>query len=173
MNNGVTVRFAAADTSGHTDPGISANAQGQKVTTATNTTGQNSTVTIDPSRNGNDDDYAFTVAHEGTHVADIADLARALPTDLTSPEAAFAINGGAVPILGVLNITKWETETRAYTTEALAAQALVPNQSLSIGGNPRHRHEIWNPGWAEADRATQRSSGMFGVLTEPRSHGGV
>jgi hypothetical protein len=102
VDNGVTVSFAAIATPGHTNPGINANAQGQKVTTNDNPTGQSTVVTIDPARNSGDNGYAFTIAHEGSHVADIANLVGALPTDLTSEQAQGIING-TIPFLGALN----------------------------------------------------------------------
>jgi len=122
VDNGVTVRFAPAPTPGNTNPGINANAQGQKLTSSTNPTGQSTVVTIDPSKNSGNDEYAFTIAHEGSHVADVADLARALPTNLTS-SLAVGLGNGTTFLIGALNPTKWVTESRAYETEAFAAQA--------------------------------------------------
>lgn len=35
------------------------------------------------------------------------------------------------------------------------------------------KHEIWNSGWSQADRATKRAAGIDRVLAEPKSKGGL
>jgi len=41
---------------------------------------------------------------------------------------------------------------------------------MTIG---KAKHEIWNSGWSEADRATKRTAGIDKVLAEPKSSGGL
>jgi hypothetical protein len=156
VNNGVEVRYGAADGSGHTQIGVNVDPNtGSKVVTNSNPTGQQTVVTIDPADNRNANELAITVAHEGSHVADGADLVGELPTNLTGPQAQQVMNGP-------LNLTKWATETRAYQASAFAAQQVFPNRAYSFRG-----YEIWNPSWAEADRGTLRNQGIFNILKDP------
>src|SRR6185312_16700977 len=70
VDNGVHVGFAATAGAGNTTVGVLADANGNKITTADNPTGQNINVTVDPSKNGSVDQEAITAAHEGSHVSD-------------------------------------------------------------------------------------------------------
>jgi len=165
INNGVTVKFGttASRAPAYTEVGINADTNtGAKVTTADNPTGQNTVVTFDPAKNRTADDYVSSVGHEGSHVADGADLVGALPTDLTLT-AAQAILGGP------LNLTKYVTETRAYEVTSFISQGRGAG-SLTIGAG---KYEIWNSGWSQADRAAKRAAGIDKVLAEPKSKGGL
>jgi RHS repeat-associated protein len=168
VNNGVTIKFGPAETPGHTVVSFNVDETGNnKKTTNENPTGQNITVTIDPSRNSNDNDFAFTVAHEGSHVADGSDLVGALPKNLTNlfSSAPLVLNDETK------NLRTFATEYRAYETESFAAQALTRNQSLGIGSSDE-KYQIWSSGWAEADRARKRTAGIIRVLARPKSEGG-
>ena len=164
VDNGVTVKFGSAETPGNTNIGIKVDASGNnKETTADNPTGQNITVTLDPSRNSSDNDYAFAAAHEGSHVADMSELIGALPRNLTHffSSATVILNDPNK------NLSLFATEFRAYETESFAAQALASNRSVSV-----HGYDIWSGGWAEADRAKKRTAGIIRVVAEPKSQGG-
>lgn len=165
VDNGVTINFGATKSGGPAEANVSirldpAN-QGNKLVTADNPTGQEITVTLDPAQNKNADNYVLSLGHEGSHVADGSQLVGALPTNLTDPAAA--------AVLGEpLNLTKYATETTAYQVDSFTAQARGAG-SLTVG---KAKHEIWNSGWSQADRATKRAAGIDKVLAEPRSKGG-
>jgi RHS repeat-associated protein len=167
VNNGVRIAFGATKDGAPaaTDPpGVHADPQGMKVTTGDNPTGRDITVTIDPSKLNGDNSFALAVGHEGSHVADETTLVAALPSDLSS-EAAQQVVGGP------LNLTQYDTETRAYTTESFLAQGLgVGAESVGPRGN---QYEIWNSGWAQSDRAVKRTAGIDRVLALPKSQGGL
>ncbi len=166
VDNGVTVKF---DTTGGgspaaTTPGIrDRNQDGIKDVTADNPTGQDTIVTIDPSQHSDSSSYAVDIAHEGSHVADRAELVGALPSNLSDPTLA-AVLGGP------LNLTKYETETRAYGVSAAVSQGLGYD-SLKIGKKGGNQYEIWNSGWRQADRAANRAAGINRVLAEPKPGG--
>ncbi|MGH9761952.1 MAG: RHS repeat-associated core domain-containing protein, partial [Blastocatellia bacterium] len=168
VDNGVTVKFGATrdGTPAETVPGIAADASGHKVTSADNPTGQRTTVTVDPTQNTDSFKWATSIGHEGSHVADIAAFAATLPSNLADPRASAALTG---PFN--LNLAKWTTEWKAYTTESNIAQALAHDNILSVGGDTKF--EIWNGGWAAADVEKKRASGIFTVLTQPQSQHGV
>jgi hypothetical protein len=140
------------------------NSDGFKDVTATNTTGQNTTVTIDLAQNRNTNDLATSIGHEGSHVADGAALVGALPNDYTS-DAVQAI------LTGPLNLTKYQTESAAYTVSATVSQGLrnarydVASLSITSG---RNNIEIWRAGWRQADQAA-----IDRVLAVPRNQGGL
>jgi len=105
------------------------------------------------------------MGHEGSHVADGSDLVGSLPLNAnlgSDPAVMAALNGP-------LNLTKYVTETRAYETSSFIGQGRGAG-SLTIG---KAKHEIWNSGWREADRATRRTAGIDRVLAEPKSSGGL
>lgn len=158
VNNGVTIAFGATKDGAPaaTSIGVKADPTGAKLTTADNSTGQDTIVTIDPMKNKSAEDYVSSVGHEGSHVADGSDLVSALPTDLTSSVAQTALNGA-------LNLSKYVTETRAYEVTSFAAQGRGAG-ILTIGTG---KHEIWNAGWSQADRATKRRAGIERVLADP------
>lgn len=164
VDNGVTLRFAAAATPGNTGGFIKADPNtGAKVTTADNPTGQNIIVTIDPSRNKSGFDYATTIAHEGSHVLDYSALIGALPSDLTTT-AAQAV------LAGPLNITTYETETRGYFAGFLVSGGIASKygvSSVSYGG-----FETWNAGWKQADATAKHAAGVDKLLAVPKSSGG-
>lgn len=101
---------------------------------------------------------AVNIAHEGSHVADGSTLVAALPTDLTDQAAM----GKA--IYGPANTNMWNSEVKAYEVSGLVGQHVYPSRSLMFGpGND----EVWNPTWAQADRATKRTAGIERILTNP------
>ena len=159
VDNGVTVAFGAiaSGAAGNTDVGVNVDANGSKIVTATNPTGQNISVTIDLSQNTSVNGFnrlAVTAAHEGSHVADGSALVGALPMSLTGQAAASVLGGP-------LNLTTYATETRAYQASSFTAQGLrFP--PLSVGN-----FEIWNAGWKAADVQTSRSKGISGYLADP------
>ena len=142
VDNGVHVGFGATKdgTPAATSIGLNADAQGNKVTTADNPTGQNINVTIDPSKNGSTDIEAVNAGHEGVHVAEGSALVGALPMNLLGADVQAVLNGP-------LNLTSWQTETNAYWATSYAARALFPQQTFSVGNG----HELWNPSWAAVD----------------------
>jgi hypothetical protein len=90
------------------------------------------------------------VGHEGSHVADRAELVSAL-----------------TPLMGVedwvkspLNLTKYATEYRAYGVSSAVAQGRGES-TYNSGG-----YEIWNKGWKEAERETKRANGINKLLKE-------
>ena len=89
----------------------------------------------------------------------------ALPANLTDPGVAAVLNGP-------LNLTKYQTETRAYGVSAAVSQGLGYD-SLKIGKKGGNQYEIWNSGWKQADRAANRAAGIDRVLAEPKSNGGL
>jgi hypothetical protein len=167
VDNGVTIKFGASSGPAHTEPGIRSDPANpaNKLVTADNPTGQDITVTIDPTQNQSADDYVESLGHEGSHVADISDLVGALPANLTLPAAAAVL-------AGPLNLTKYVTETTAYEASSFVAQGRGSG-TLSIGPKGGNKYEIWNSGWSQADRATKRAAGIDKVLAEPKSKGGL
>lgn len=93
------------------------------------------------------------VAHEGSHVADRQDLGLAFERALQTTN--FTLTVDDLPE----NITKYETEFRAYQVTSAVNQAR---------GTPS---EVWNRGWSEADRATAinkllRTNNLYKVTPE-------
>jgi hypothetical protein len=136
-----------------------------KDVTAANPTGQNTVVTIDTSQQGSSADYATSLGHEGSHVADGADVVGALAVNLTDPAAATVL-------AGPLNLTKYQTEVRAYGVSAAVSQGLGYD-SLKIGPTRGNQYEVWNSGWRQADRAAKQAAGIDKVLAEPKSKKGL
>lgn len=157
VDNGVSVQFGAtrSDGAGDTNLGVRVDSSGSKITTADNPTGQNTIVTIDPSKNTSTDMMAVTAAHEGVHVSDGTALVGALPTNLAGSDAASVLGGP-------LNLTQYSTEFHAYQASSYTGQGLGFG-SLSVG----HGFEIWNSGWGAADAETMRPRGINGVLADP------
>ncbi|MEP7337220.1 MAG: RHS repeat-associated core domain-containing protein, partial [Acidobacteriota bacterium] len=155
-DNGVTVRFGSADTPGNTKVEVKAD-QGGKLT------GPDITVTIDPSQNTTAAALFQTVTHEGSHTADGLELIRSLPKDLTDTNAlTTALNAP-------LNLTSYETETRAYTTQIYGMSALASKFSVSSINQTWVRIEVWNSGWRGADAVTKRANGISAVLALPKA----
>jgi len=119
-------------------------------------------VTIDLSQNNDSSELAESIGHEGSHVADGAALVWALPLNLNSSAAAGLL---ASP----LNLTKYQTEVRAYGVSAAVARGLGYD-SLTIG---KAKYEIWNSGWKAADQTIKQAAGIDKVLAEPKSKGGL
>jgi RHS repeat-associated protein len=168
VDNGVTVAFGTNKdgTPAATVIGIrDNNGDGMKDVTAANPTGQNTVVTIDTSQQSGAADYAGSLGHEGSHVADGADVVGALPVNLADPAAAAVL-------AGPLNLTKYQTETRAYGVSAGVAQGLGYD-SLKIGPKGGNQYEVWNSGWKQADRAAKQAAGIDRVLAEPKSKKGL
>jgi RHS repeat-associated protein len=168
VDNGVTIKFGATTDGSPAATGFGIrdkNQDGIKDVTADNPTGQDTVVTVDPTQHGNSVDYAIDIAHEGSHVADGADLVGALPSNLTNPATAAVL-------AGPLNLTKYETETRAYGVSAALAQGLGYD-SLKIGAQGGNQYEIWSSGWSQADRAAKRTAGINKALAEPKSNKGL
>ena len=168
VDNGVTVAFGANKNGAPAATAIGIrdnNGDGMKDLTTDNPTGQNTVVTFDTAQHGGASDYAGSIGHEGSHVADGTDLVGALPVNLNHPAAA-AVLGGP------LNLTKYQTETRAYGVSAAVAQGLGYG-SLKIGPKGGNQYEVWNSGWSQADRATKQAAGIDRVLAEPKSKKGL
>lgn len=159
VDNGVHVAFGATKDGAPaaTTIGINVDAQGNKVTTKDNPTGQNINVTIDPSKNGSTNIEAVNAGHEGIHVAEGSALVGALPTNLTGAEVQAVLSGP-------LNLTQWQTETDAYWASSYAAEKLFPNTPLSAGNG----HELWNPSWAAVDVQCNVERGISEELADPR-----
>ncbi|MFN2533337.1 MAG: RHS repeat-associated core domain-containing protein [Pyrinomonadaceae bacterium] len=168
VDNGVTVAFG---TNKDGSPAATAigirdrNGDAIKDVTADNPMGQDTVVTFDMSQNKGSADLAGSIGHEGSHVADGTDLVGALPSNLTDPATAAVLNNP-------LNLTKYETETRAYGVSAAVSQGMRYD-SLKVGKKGGNQYEIWNSGWKQADRATNRAAGIDRVLAEPKSSGGL
>jgi RHS repeat-associated protein len=166
VDNGVTVAFGTNKdgTPAATVIGIrDNNGDGMKDVTAANPTGQNTVVTIDTSQQSGAADYAGSLGHEGSHVADGADVVGALPVNLADPAAAAVL-------AGPLNLTKYQTG--AYGVSAGVAQGLGYD-SLKIGPKGGNQYEVWNSGWKQADRAAKQAAGIDRVLAEPKSKKGL
>ena len=168
IDNGVTIKFGATNSGSPAATQVSLKIDpttGNKVTTADNQTGQDITVTIDPTQTKSSDDYVTNLGHEGSHVADGSDLIGSLPlnANLGSDPAVMAV------LNGPLNLTQYVTETRAYEVSSFIGQGRGLS-SLTIG---KANYEIWNSGWREADRATKRTAGIDKILAEPKSSGGL
>ena len=157
-NNGVTVKFGAAETPGNTAVNVAANGG--------TLTGPDITVTINPSQNLQESDILGTVAHEGSHVADGLALIATLPKNLTDTQAlTSALNGP-------LNLTSYETEMTAYTVTAYTMQVMASKFNLSSYGVTSYGITIWSAGWKEADRATNRAIGINECLCMSKESGG-
>jgi hypothetical protein len=170
VDNGITVKFGTTKSGSPaaTEVGIrDKDSDGKKDVTADNPTGQDTVVTIDPTQHSDSSDYAISIGHEGSHVADGTDLVGALPLDLTDPATTTVLGGQ-------LNLTKYETEKKAYEVSAAIGQGLGISL-LKIGPKGGNQYEIWNSGWSQADRATKRSQGVGidKVLAEPKSKKGL
>jgi len=164
VDNGVTIQFGTIKDGGPAQASIGiGDKNGTKDVTPANPTGQQTIVTIDPNQHNDADDYVQTLGHEGSHVADGADLVAAIPTKMADAAAVAAVLGGP------LNLTKYVTETNAYQVSSLIAQARR-NPSLLMG---KAKHEIWNSGWSESDRAAKRAAGIDKVLAEPKPPNGT
>ena len=161
VDNGVTVGFGPNKDGAPaaTVIGIQADSAGIKVVSDDNPTGQNTVVTIDLSQNKDSSALAESIGHEGSHVADGATLVSILPSNLSA---------SAGILTSPFNLTKYQTESRAYRVSAAVAQGLGYD-SLTIG---KAKYEIWNSGWKEADRPTKQAAGIDKVLAEPKSNGG-
>jgi len=157
VDNGVHVGFGATGdgSPAATTVGLNVDANGNKVTTADNPTGQNINVTFDPSKNGSTNIEAVNAGHEGIHVAEGSALVGALPMNLLGPDAQSVLNGP-------LNLTKWQTETDAYWATSYAARALFSQQSFSVGNG----HELWNSSWAAVDVKTCNCNIERGISEE-------
>lgn len=88
------------------------------------------------------------VAHEGRHVADAQAFAAAFSAEVANDGT------GEIAVAGALNMTKYEREVRGYNVSSAVAQGLSLD-NFSVGGR-----EIWNRGWAQADRATRRATAI-------------
>jgi hypothetical protein len=165
VDNGVTITFGtiASAAAATTEIGLKIDATGAKATTTDNPTGQNITVTIDPAKQKSDNDYVFIVGHEGSHVADDSALVGALPNTLNDKAAYQTV------LDGPLNLTKYVTEKAAYEVISFVAQGRGAGV-LTVGAG---QYEVWNSGWKEADRATQRAAGINRVLAEPTNKKGL
>lgn len=151
--NGVVVSF------GKTSQGTPAETSG--LFKADGTKGIN--VTIDMSKNKADNLLLGTIAHEGSHLQDRADLVDGI---LATPADADAV-------AAKLNITHGASETKAYTVQSVFAEFTYKNEQLteSTGTAIIMRMEatqeaaviagtgvkFWNPAWAGADVAKVRA----------------
>jgi hypothetical protein len=162
VDNGVTVRFGANKDGAPaaTEVGIQADNAGIKLVSDDNPTGQNTVVTIDLSQNKDSSELARSIGHEGSHVADGAALVSILPLNLSASAGILA---------SPFNLTKYQTEVRAYQVTAAVAQG-QRYDSLTVGSA---KYEIWNSGWKQADRSTMQAAGIDKVLAEPKSNGGL
>jgi RHS repeat-associated protein len=166
VDNGLTIKFGATVTGAPAETsGVirDRDQDGKKDITADNPTGRDLVITFDTKQFGSASDYAGTIGHEGSHVADRTDFIGALPLDLASDAATKMFESSP------LNSTKYDTESRAYGVSASVARGQGVD-SLTVG---RAKHEIWNSGWREADRMKKQTEGINKVLAEPKSKGGL
>ena len=169
VDNGLTIKFGVNISAAPAATAIKirdADQDGKKDITADNPTGRDIIITFDIGQNDDSTDYAINLAHEGSHTADGTDFIAALPVSLADPAAIEMFNNSP------LNLTKYETERRAYRVSAAIAQGLGYD-SLKIGKDGGNKYEIWNSGWKQADRITKQSNGIDKVLSEPKSKGGL
>ena len=136
---------------------------GNKLLTADNPTGRDIIITFDPKKFKSASDFAVAIGHEGSHAADRTDFIEALPVNLGSEEATKMFESSP------LNLTKYETEMRAYGVSVAVSRGLGFD-ILTIG---KSGIEIWNSGWKEADRMKKQTEGINKVLAEPKSKGGL
>jgi RHS repeat-associated protein len=162
VDNGVTIKFGANKDGAPaaTEVRLNADDKGIKIVGGDNPSGQNTTVTIDLSQHKNASELAGTLGHEGSHVADVTTLVSILPLNL---------NASAGILDSPFNLTKYQTEVRAYQVSAAVAQGQGYDY-LKIGGA---KYEIWNSGWRQADRPARQAAGIDQVLAEPKSQGGL
>ncbi len=92
---------------------------------------------------------AESFAHEGSHVADRQELARAFVQSVGDATA----NWLYMPE----NLTLRQAESRAYRVSAAVSQGLGNN---FISGN----YEVWNSSWKEADRSANMQRGIRQLL---------
>jgi len=169
VDNGLTIKFGATKTGAPAETIgfiLDKDQDGKKDVTVDNPTGRDITITLDPDKHKGIENYAINLAHEGSHAADVTDFIAALPVDLTSDVATKMFESSP------LNLTKYETETRAYRVSAAVAQGLG-HESLQIGNS---KVEIWNSSWKRADLAAGKSkqgSQIDKILAEPKSKGGL
>jgi hypothetical protein len=90
------------------------------------------------------------VGHEGSHVADRAELVGALTLSM----------GVESWVKSPLNLTKYATEYRAYGVTSAIAQGRGES-TYNSGG-----YEVWSKGWKVADRETKRANGINKLLKE-------
>ncbi len=167
VDNGLTIKFGATVTGAPAETsGLIREDKknlGNKLVTADNPSGRDLIVTFDPKQFSSASDYAGTIGHEGSHVADRTDFIGALPIGLGSDAATKMFESSP------LHLTKYDTESRAYGVSASVARG-QGFDSLTVG---KSKHEIWNSGWREADRMKKQTEGIDKILAEPKSKGGL
>ena len=92
-------------------------------------------------------DFFETVAHEGSHLADFQDF------------NASNCSGGTCKAGGANDITRYETERRAYLVSSYIAQA------AGLDRHPTGPVQYWNKGWQTADREELRSEAVDRFLS--------
>jgi RHS repeat-associated protein len=158
VKNGVTIFASAGAGNPYTQvEGVA----GPK--TADNPTGQNIRVTFTAKSFEHTEVLAGSIGHEGSHAAD---------------GAAWVKSGFAASS----NPKLYQAEMDAFTAQSLVGQSFTPNSEATIsmpyfkepGKNPYlpEKIELWNPGWAEADRATLRRTNIDKILSRPEKAGG-
>lgn len=128
-----------------------------------NPTGQRIKVSFDADVFDNES-FGDLIGHEGAHVADGSNWVKSGFADSAHP-------------------TSYQTESDGFLVQSLLAQARNPDRRSYIplpgfkapGKNPYLPQEIdiWNPSWAEADRATLRRTNIDKILSRPKSAGGM
>ena len=131
--NGVSVAFGKVTSGAAAETGYSRDANGRINAFTTDANGKvTAHITVAFGGKITEGD----VGHEGTHVADRQDLGLAFERALQGTNTNLTVDD--LPE----NITKYETEFRAYQVSSAIDQAR---------GTPS---EVWNRGWSEADRTT-------------------
>ena len=153
VDNGVTVTFGTNKPNApmHTDPGVALNADLTKATTADNPTGQNTTVTVDMAQLGGNnirsDEFATALGHEGSHVADAADLINALSKSPFTADGS-GWNQASLNILQGAGNSHYASEVLAYQVTIAGTKALGAN-NLAIGSG-KNQTTIWNDTWGNS-----------------------
>ena len=142
VDNGVTVSFSSVMDK---DTGALTDVRRSDRVTATNPSGQDTSVRLNSTYADHLDGIALTVAHEGVHVAH-------------GTTALTAIVRGTERF----RLNRYERETMAFTAQSYVAEAIAWSP-LPMAG-----FEIWNSSWKEADIKTLlRSDGIKKILADP------
>lgn len=102
----------------------------------------NKTIYVDLNFGNPNRDPVITIAHEGSHVADMQDYISHIGTQ---SESAY-------------DLTVWQTERRAYFVSSYMAQAM--GKESYYPDAPDKGYQVWNKGWEENERLIKRLVGV-------------
>lgn len=134
------------------------------------------TVTFDLNKLKDEGDFQAAIGHEGSHAKDRADLAdamlAAIDGDFKFEKDSTLTNYQKVVDDDSLNLTSFQTESRAYgVTSVLAEFSLKSNQNLALGDSGVLI--AGNPAWANLDKAklmSERSAAIADGLNKDSNY---